>query len=286
MAVTLDAITTLGERLDHPEGVAWDPESGSLYAGGEAGQIYRLDPATGKQEIVGETGGYVLGVALDGMGRVYACDMGRQEVVRLARGGRPEPYSRGTGEAPMRVPNHLVFDAGGSLYVSDSGEWGAANGLIYRIEPSGTTSVFTRSAPGFTNGLALSPDGHWLYVVESTLPGISRVRIRDDATAGEREVVRKMPRTVPDGIAFARDGSLYIACYRPDAVYRLTPAGDLETVVEDWAALKVAAPTNLVFYGPERTQVALACLHGEWLALFDAGRAGQPLHYPRFSSVT
>src|SRR4029453_16282430 len=45
----LDAFTELAGGLDHPEGIAWDP-SGALFAGGEAGQIYRIDldgPGTG-----------------------------------------------------------------------------------------------------------------------------------------------------------------------------------------------------------------------------------------------
>ena len=31
----------LVDGLDHPEGVAWDPRSGALWAGGEDGQLYR-----------------------------------------------------------------------------------------------------------------------------------------------------------------------------------------------------------------------------------------------------
>ena len=41
MAVNLSVIAS---DLDHPEGVAWSPR-GWLAAGGEAGQIYAIDPA-------------------------------------------------------------------------------------------------------------------------------------------------------------------------------------------------------------------------------------------------
>lgn len=280
MAIGLDEVRVIGVRLDHPEGIAWDPKSGVLYAGGEAGQLYRLDPVNGSQELVGSSGGYLLGVAVDGASRIYGCDMARCEVVRFEPDGAVEAYSSGTPEAPMRVPNHLVFAEDGTLYVSDSGDWDSKDGKIYRVDPTGRTTLFSTQAPGFTNGLALSPDGRWLYVVESTLPGISRIEIRPDGSEGRREVVLEMPRTVPDGIAFAADGSLYIACYRPDVIKRLTPAGQLETIVEDWQALKVVAPTNLVFFGPTRTDLAAACLHGEWIVTFKADRPGQPLNYP------
>lgn len=280
MAISVDAVSTLGDRLDHPEGVAWDPQAKVLYAGGEAGQIYRIDPLSGSQEIAGNSGGYILGVALDGRSRVYGCDMVRAEVVRLTTDGRIESYSKGTAEQPMRVPNHLVFAQDGTLYVSDSGDWGGTNGLVYRIDPEGRTEVFSREVSGFTNGLSLSPDGRHLYVVESTLPGITRVEIRRDGRAGGREIVCELPHTVPDGTAFARDGSLYIACYRPDVILRLAPGGALETVVDDWQALKLAGPTNLAFYGSSLAGLAAACLHGEWLCTLDAGAQGQPLHYP------
>ena len=51
-------------------------------------------------------------------------------------------------------------------------------------------------------------------------PGrISRVDIREDGTAGEVEDVAVMDGTLPDGLAFAGNGDLYVVTYRPDAVY-------------------------------------------------------------------
>ena len=64
--------TILVEDLDHPEGVVWSPD-GVLYAGGEAGQIYEVTLA-GEAREVATTGGSLLGLTLDGDGRIYACD--------------------------------------------------------------------------------------------------------------------------------------------------------------------------------------------------------------------
>ena len=45
--------------LDHPECCAFDRD-GNLWAGGEAGQIYRIDPA-GKVETIANVGGFCCG---------------------------------------------------------------------------------------------------------------------------------------------------------------------------------------------------------------------------------
>jgi len=120
----LDAFTTLAEGLDHPEGVAWGP-GGRVYAGREAGQIYRID---GRIEELGSTGGFVYGIAVDGDDNVYACEVGRGEITRASPDGAFEAYSRGTDGRPLRVPNFAAFADDGALFVTDSGEWGADDG--------------------------------------------------------------------------------------------------------------------------------------------------------------
>jgi len=138
---SLDAFETLAEGLDHPEGIAVGPD-GTLYAGGEAGQIYRLAEG-GAIEQVASTGGFIYGVSLDARGNAFACDFGNTSVMRISSTGEVTLYSTGTPERPMRVPNFSAFDAAGNLYVTDSGEWGRDDGLLYRIAPGGGTSVWT-----------------------------------------------------------------------------------------------------------------------------------------------
>ena len=76
---------TFAEGLDHPEGAAVGPD-GTVYAGGEAGQIYRIGE-DGTPEAYADTGGFLYGVTVDGDGNVYGCDMGRAEVVRVDPAG-------------------------------------------------------------------------------------------------------------------------------------------------------------------------------------------------------
>ena len=124
--VDLSRVRVLVDDLDHPEGVAWSPD-GSVYAGGEAGQVYRVS-LEGAFEEVATTGGSALGLCLDAERNLYVCDTGRRAVMLVRPGGAVETYADGAGGRRMAVPNYPVFDAAGNLYVSDSGDWDGRNG--------------------------------------------------------------------------------------------------------------------------------------------------------------
>jgi sugar lactone lactonase YvrE len=101
----------------------------------------------------------------------------------------------------------------------------------------------------FANGMAIAPDGNGLYVVESNAPCISHVPILGDGSAGARQVVVEGVHNVPDGVAFAPDGSLFISCYEPSRIYRWRKDRGLEVLIEDPAATTLAHPTNIAFKG-------------------------------------
>lgn len=283
-AAALEQFQTIAEGLDHPEGVACGPD-GVIYAGGEIGQIYRsAAPAVPGMPVplsqFATTGGFILGLALDARSNVYACDPGQRQVAKITPEGAVYAYSRGTAATAMVNPNFPVFDQRGRLYVADSGRWQQNDGLIFRIDPNGTTQVISDAPHRFPNGLALSPDGAWLYVAESTLPGVTRLRIAADGSLGELEDVVYMPGDVPDGLAFDAAGALYITCYRPDRIYRFSQPAGLTVFAEDPAGTVLAAPTNIAFYGPRLDHLAVANL-GRWhLAAVRMDVPGQPLHYP------
>ena len=271
---------TIGSGIDHPEGVCWDP-AGAIVVGTEAGEILWLDPESGAVTRSMRVGtGFIGGIALDGRGRAYACDLAERRVARADPAtGTVDTYSTGPAELPFAVPNYPVFDASGRLYVSDSGEWGENDGRRVVIDPGGRARVVSTEPAAFTNGLAISPDGAHLYVVESSLPGISRLPLLPDGSLGPRELVIELPRTVPDGLAFTHDGRLLIACYRPDLI-SIWDGRTTQVLAEDWTGLVLNAPTNVAFGGPDLDVLLSANLGGGHVTRIDAGLRGARLHLP------
>ena len=274
----LNEVTILADGLDHPEGVAWGPDR-NLYAGGEAGQIYRIT-LSGEVSEIANTGGSILGICLDGLGNVYACDFKNQAVMRIDRAGIVSVYSDGAHDRKMTLPNFPVFDRAGNLFVSDSGGWHENNGCVFRITPRGESQVVSGEATAFPNGMALSPDGQGLYVVLSNLPGIVKLPLESDGSVGAPQLVVELPRTVPDGLAFDIEGGLLISCYAPDTICRLAPNGELAVVVEDAERTLISSPTNVAFVGSDLSTL-VAANYGCWhLTQAKMPVPGAPLKYP------
>jgi gluconolactonase len=277
--VGLEKLETFVEGLDHPEGIAIAPE-GTVFAGGESGQIYAID-AGGTLKEIANTGGFALGIALDGDGRLYVCDDGRSSVLRVERStGEVEEFASGLGGRSMHTPNWPAFDERGNLYVSDSGGWNAADGLIWVIRPGRRLEIFSDEAVDFPNGLAVSPDGSRLYVAESTPGKLVEIPINDDGSAGPRRVLCELGLVVPDGVAVAGDGSIVVACYRPDAILRWSAGDGIDVLASDPQGTVLNAPTNIAFTGDELDVAILPNLGGWHLVRGRLGVRGTPLTRP------
>lgn len=283
--VPLEDLESIASGVDHAEGICLSLD-GTVHVSGEQGQIYRIEP-DGAATQVTSTGGWTLGLAADGEGRIYACDAKLRTVLRWTPGaGAPTTWTDGGPAGPLACPNWGAFGPDGSYYVTDSGGWKARDGRVLVVRPgpgpaSARTSVWTLESRDFPNGLAISPDGREVWVLESTPGTMVAYAILPDGSAGPRRVVADLAGNVPDGLAFATDGSVLIACYRPDIVYRWRPGSGLEVLVRDPEGTAIAAPTNLVFAGAARDEILMPNI-GRWhVTRFRvAGLVGVPLWYP------
>jgi gluconolactonase len=264
-------IETLVDGLDHPEGVAYDPRSGAVWAGGEDGQLYRVDLEARRFEEAARAPGFVLGLAVDGRGRLAVCCSGDRSVCALDDGQVKRVLADG-----LAYPNYPAFGPDGTLYVSDSGRWAENDGRVWRLDPDGSPEILTAALPHFPNGCAVSTDGRWLWIVESYEPTVNRI----DLETGKVETMARIDGTVPDGVALTRDGGLLISCYRPDRIYHLGADGAFEVMADDPQGTLLSAPTNVCFVGERLDRVVSANL-GRWhLTLLELGLTGVPLHAP------
>lgn len=262
-------LSTIADGLDHAEGLCWDPERRCLWAGGEAGQIYRVD-LDGLVTITHTIDrGVLLGVALDASGALYLCDVGNRTVWRCDHESPPTRYG-----PSIDYPNYAAFGPDGTLYVSDSGSFLEATGSIVAIAPDGSSRRLDLAPVEYANGLCVHEG--YLYYVASALPGVWRVSVN----GGERELVTTLSRCVPDGLAFDRAGNLYVSCYQPNQIWRLSPRGDLALVVDDWTGEFILSPTNVAFYGDDLQRLALVSLCGHSMTSVDVGVAGAPVNRP------
>lgn len=262
--LAIEKVAVFADGLDHSECVAVHPD-GSLWAGGEAGQIYRITADGKTVEQIASTGGFVQGVAFaPGATWLAACDPGNKCVWKVDPAtGKLEKFATGAEGQTFNIPNYASFDTAGNLYVSESGNFRQVNGKIFRFRPNGSGEIWQEGPFNFANGLALSPGETHLYVACTWLPGVERIPINEDGSAGPREVFVTFPKTCPDGLAFDREGNLYVSFYTPNAVYQVRPDRSVRVVVDDWEAHTLSNPTNIAFGGTDFNQLFVANL-GRW----------------------
>ena len=208
------------------EGPFWVASGGYLIfsdvveQNGAAATIYRYDPGTAAFSTVDYPGSPVStnGLAVDGAGRLLACERWNGTLARVSGGKRSVVADRSPTGRSLNAPNDLTLRKDGNLYFSDT-RWGArpgehAPGAVYRVSPEGRLSVaFQVDMP---NGVLLSPDGRTLYVGSDTQDRLWRLPVAPDGSVGKPEsfasagVPAEGRIHVPDGLCVDDLGRVYV----------------------------------------------------------------------------
>jgi gluconolactonase len=220
--------------LDHPECLAFDRD-GFLWAGGEAGQVYRISPE-GTVQTIAELGGFCGGVAWSPYGDLWVCNP-KHGIVRVKPSGE---WSVFVGD--LICPNFGLFDSEGNYYLTDSGNWMKRNGQLLRISADRSKDVLLEGY-GYTNGLAF--DGRSLFMVESDTDRVFAIDLQTRRTRIYAEEVGRMP----DGLALDGSGDLFVSCYASDNIHRIHLSGERTLYAYDRWAIKLSRPTNIAFHG-------------------------------------
>jgi sugar lactone lactonase YvrE len=150
-------------------------------------------------------------------------------------------------------------DPRGSLWVGSmrnnvnpdgsAGEEGGQDGILYRIDPDGRTTVHRRNL-GISNTVAWSPDGRRFYFGDS----LANVIWAYDYDAQTGNISNEIPflenfsRGLPDGSSVDSEGFLWNCRFNGGCIVRVAPDGKIDCVVE----MPVKNVTTCTFGGPDR----------------------------------
>jgi sugar lactone lactonase YvrE len=216
----------LAEDLHIVASPAFDPDDGSLYVtrSGARGKrmpvsLFRIDSGGELSNINGEIANPT-GIAFDSLGQMYVTSRLDGTVYRVTPFHEVIPFARNLG-----VATGIAFDRAGRMYVGDR------TGTIHRVNGKGESDVWALLEPSVAAyHLAFGPDDD-LYVTGATVSSNEAVH-RVDRDGRSSVFFKGLGR--PHGLAFDRDGNLYVAAsYRGRrGIVRITPDGqDAQLVV-------------------------------------------------------
>ena len=192
---------------DFTEGPAVSPSGEVFFVDAKRSEVWMIadpDAAKPQAEKFAEVRG-VTGLMFDADGNLYcACNRAKQ-VVRLARDGQRTVLAKG-----MNCNDLVVVDHG--IYVTSP-----PDASVYYIPIGGGEATKVGTGPNKPNGLIVTPDKRFLYVVDSAGRYVWSYRIESDGSlsAGQPYSYLHLPAdaiaTGADGATMTADGTLIVA---------------------------------------------------------------------------
>ena len=332
--VERSAIRYVGEGLQRPECILAERD-GSLWAADARGGVTHIAP-DGTQRFIGQRddgrfattaegsadsfeakytqGTLPNGLAFAANGDILISNFGTDLLEVMTRDGQTRTLFDRIDGQPIGKVNFVLRDAKQRIWLTVStrvNPWTTAaarrvrDGYIAVVDEHGIRVV----ADGFhfTNEIRLDAKEEWLYIVETTGPHISRMRLDESHPDGVRLTDREVfgPTHLggyPDGIAFDSAGNLWCTLVMVDQLIALTPAGEKRLLLDDGdpeasrnLRAKMDAGTvtaedmqrahgsvapwmaSVTFGGPDLRTVYLGSLLGTRIPAFRSPVAGLPM---------
>ena len=195
------------------EGPVWDADRGLIFSDVLGGGVFCLD-ADGVVSTLFEHRKGIGGMALHPEGLVVS---GRNVSLKPFDGSATRLLLDRDPDAGNVGYNDLTTDDTGRIYVGSLGnspvfadDRAPAAGDLYLIELDGSAR---KVAPDvrLTNGLGFSPDGRTLYHSDTYRRTVFQYAVASDGSLGEKTSFHRHKQGLPDGLAVAEDGSVWVA---------------------------------------------------------------------------
>lgn len=214
-------------------------------------------------------------------GALYVTDEGRRAIVRVTSDLGTEDFIYRYNDAPINGPNDLSFDPDGNLFFTDP--WGSSLdnpiGAIYGYDWATGVLHQIDTNLAFPNGIVVR--GRRLYAAETLTRRIYVYDIHGPGQAGNRDLFCLLPDVDdidvhgPDGMAFNRDGTLFITHFGGRGVHVYDRTGEhLDTI--DPGGVN---PTNVCFGGPDHRKLLITVDDTAQLVALDVDVPGDVINH-------
>jgi len=283
----------VGAGLQRPECILAEAD-GSLWIADARGGVIHLKP-DGQQQIVtqrssehfagvdNEASRYLEGTLPNGLafaanGDILIANFGTDRLEVMTRRGDSRVLADHIDGQPIGKVNFVLRDSKNRIWITVSTR---IKNWMHALRPDLPDGYIARYVDGefrivaegfhFTNEIRMDAREEYMYVAETTGGCISRLRVHEDSSLGEREVFG--PSSLgkgawPDGIAFDSGGNLWGTMVYSDKLFVLTPQGDLRILLDEGDPQKVDALEKAFLANQVNEKVLFATGQGvaPWMA--------------------
>ncbi len=235
-----------GSANEYPEGIAIDHQGNAYLSLVFAGKIKKVTTEGVTSDFAQIPDNWLLGMTFDQKGNLMV--LGSSGVWKVTPAGVATLFA--TIPAHYFI-NDLAADNRGNLYITDSFRYAIwkvdaqANVTLWCEDPllQGAVSIFPNTLG--PNGIRFTNNLKTLHVAITSAGRLVAIDVLPDGSASPARVLVTDPSLVgADGIAVDHCGNTYISVNIQDRISRVTPQGELSTVIEGDI---LATPTALAF---------------------------------------